>query len=369
MTSSWKIAISVSCIVVIAGASIVGWVRREKAIEWKKSSEAVSETRTRAEEGNAKAEANLGNMYFHGRGVPQDYAEAVRWYRKAADQGDAEGQDGVAYMYLRGQGVPQDYAEALRWYRKAADQGYANAENGIALMYSQGQGVPQDYTEALRWYRKATDQGYAKAQYNLGNMYYYGRGVPRDRAEAERWYHKAADQGDDYAQRALGFKGSGLSILGTITLSAMFLWCLRTLKDALLRQPDSCDRQQPALTMAAVCGLAYIVLSVYGALGSFASVLTVNAFHFAESLAAGITIAIAITVVGPTRAKIWLAISSTLLIGSNLIVIWHHQFMRFVTTIRSFSSLNGLLIGLTVPLAVFLWLEMTKRTRDKKAAG
>ena len=91
MTSSWKIAISVSCIVVIAGASIVGWVRREKAIEWKKSSEAVSETRTRAEEGNAKAEANLGNMYFHGRGVPQDYAEAVRWYRKAADQGDAEG--------------------------------------------------------------------------------------------------------------------------------------------------------------------------------------------------------------------------------------------------------------------------------------
>ena len=180
---------------------------------------------------------------------------------------------------------------------------------------------------------------------------------------------KAADQGDDYAHRALGFKGSGLSILGTITLSAMFLWCLRTLKDALLRQPDSCDRQQPALTMAAVCGLAYIVLSVYGALGSFASVLTVNAFHFAESLAAGITIAIAITVFGPKRAKIVLAISSTLLIGSNLIVIWHHQFMRFVTTIRSFSSLNGLLIGLTVPLAVFLWLEMTKRTRDKKAAG
>src|SRR5205823_2138550 len=231
MTSSWKIAISVSCIVMIAGASIVGWVRREKAIEWKKSSEAVSETRTRAEEGNAKAEANLGNMYFHGRGVPQDYAEAVRWYRKAADQ------------------------------------------------------------------------GYAKAQYNLGNMYYYGRGVPRDRAEAERWYHKAADQGDDYAQRALGFKGSGLSILGTITLSAMFLWCLRTLKDALLRQPDSCDRQQPALTMAAVCGLAYIVLSVYGALGSFASVLTVNAFHFAESLAAGITIAIAIHRVRPKEGQ------------------------------------------------------------------
>ena len=339
MTSSWKIAISVSCIVVIAGASIVGWVRREKAIEWKKSSEAVSETRTRAEEGNAKAEANLGNMYFHG---PQDYAEAVRWYRKAADQGDAEGQDGVAYMYLR------------------------------------GQGVPQDYTEALRWYRKATDQGYAKAQYNLGNMYYYGRGVPRDRAEAERWYHKAADQGDDYAQRALGFKGSGLSILGTITLSAMFLWCLRTLKDALLRQPDSCDRQQPALTMAAVCGLAYIVLSVYGALGSFASVLTVNAFHFAESLAAGITIAIAITVFGPKRAKLVMGISGILLILHDLIVIaviaqvdltrFATNFTGFATTSRGFSLVNGLLIGIATPLAIFLWLETIKRKQTKTEA-
>ena len=30
----------------------------------------------------------LGNYYYHGSGVGQDYAEAVKWYRKAAEQGN-----------------------------------------------------------------------------------------------------------------------------------------------------------------------------------------------------------------------------------------------------------------------------------------
>ncbi|MDO4440771.1 MAG: sel1 repeat family protein, partial [Moraxella sp.] len=37
-----------------------------------------------AEQGNADAQFNLGNMYDNGNGVKQDYAQAVRWFRKAA---------------------------------------------------------------------------------------------------------------------------------------------------------------------------------------------------------------------------------------------------------------------------------------------
>ncbi|MGC1095551.1 MAG: SEL1-like repeat protein [Pseudolabrys sp.] len=40
-----------------------------------------------AERGNAQAQAILGFIYEHGRGVPQDYAAAVRWYVSAAEQG------------------------------------------------------------------------------------------------------------------------------------------------------------------------------------------------------------------------------------------------------------------------------------------
>ena len=31
---------------------------------------------------------NLGNLYFYGNGVPQDYAEARKWYEKAAAAGN-----------------------------------------------------------------------------------------------------------------------------------------------------------------------------------------------------------------------------------------------------------------------------------------
>jgi hypothetical protein len=171
-------------------------------------------------------------------------------------------------------------------------------------------------------------------------------------------------QGDEYAQRALGLRGRGLSGLGAITLSAMFLGCLWVLNDVLLPQPNLRHRQPRALTTAGVCGLAYIGFSVYRAFGSFQSILAVNAFYFAESLAAGITIAMLITVFGPKRAKVVLGVSGTLLIVNDFIVIAHHQLTRFVTAVRGFGVVNGLLIGIAVPLAIFLWLQTTKTAKN-----
>jgi len=84
--------------------------------------------RTLAEQGNARAQANLGLMYATGRGVPQDYAEALKWYRKAAAQGNVNAQEVLGDFYKnKGTGVQQDYAEAVKWYRKAAEQGNAEA--------------------------------------------------------------------------------------------------------------------------------------------------------------------------------------------------------------------------------------------------
>ena len=62
-------------------------------------------------------------MYDNGEGVPQDDAEAVRWFRLAAEQGEARAQFNLGIRYANGEGVPQDDAEAIRWYRLAAEQG------------------------------------------------------------------------------------------------------------------------------------------------------------------------------------------------------------------------------------------------------
>ena len=48
-----------------------------------------------------------------GYGVAQDYAQAMTWYRKAADQGNALAQVDIGDLYRNGHGVPQDYAQAL----------------------------------------------------------------------------------------------------------------------------------------------------------------------------------------------------------------------------------------------------------------
>jgi TPR repeat protein len=200
----WKIAVPVACVVLICGAAIARHTYKAKAHE-RKFAEAVEKSRLRAGQGDAKAEYQLGGMYYYGRGEPQDYNEALGWYRKAADQGDMNAEDGLGYMYSQGQGVPQDYAEALRWYRKAADQGDAKTEEQLGYMYSQDKGVPQDYAEAFRWYRKAAEQGDAGAEVRLAYMYSHGQGVAQDYAGAFRWYGKAADQGNATGQDGLGY--------------------------------------------------------------------------------------------------------------------------------------------------------------------
>ena len=76
-----------------------------------------------AEQGNASAQFNLGNMYANGQGVKQDDFEAVKWFRQAAEQGYTDAQFNLGVMYAKGQGVKQDDVEAVKWYRKAGAGG------------------------------------------------------------------------------------------------------------------------------------------------------------------------------------------------------------------------------------------------------
>ena len=71
-----------------------------------------------------------------------DHDTALKEWRPLADQGDVKAQFNLGVMYQLGQGVPQDYAEAAKWYRLAADQGFAPAKFNLASMYIKGQGVP-----------------------------------------------------------------------------------------------------------------------------------------------------------------------------------------------------------------------------------
>jgi hypothetical protein len=360
------LATAVACAVLI-GAAVIAWqVYSTKTTEQRLAQDAKA-SREGADRGDAKAETRLAYMYSLGLGVPQDYDEALRWYRKAADQGNAVGEDGVGYVYLNGRGVPQDYAEALSWFRKAADLGDARGEKDLGLMYEHGAGVPQDYNEALRWLRKAADQRYAPAEYDLGNMYYYGRGVPQDYAEAVRWYQKAANQGDEYAQHVLHWKWKGMSTFSKIANGTMLLGSLVFLIGLLMPGGSIRGGGRRRLVLAGLIGLSYVALDLLGFryLGILTPVMAIGGFHFVRSLVGGTWVAVLLPVVMPSRIwlmviRIWLGLCGILFIGFNLMVLASPKLRSISPTLGSFWSLNGNLLGNSIPLAVFLWLTKKK---------
>ena len=63
--------------VLVAATSVVGIAQQES----------IEEIRTKAEQGDADAQYNLGVIYRQGQGVAPDDVEAARWFRLAADQG------------------------------------------------------------------------------------------------------------------------------------------------------------------------------------------------------------------------------------------------------------------------------------------
>ena len=62
-----------------------------------------------AEHDYAKAQLELGNLYYRGQGVVQSYEKAFYWYRKSADQGNADAQSNLSEMYRISDDLEEEY--------------------------------------------------------------------------------------------------------------------------------------------------------------------------------------------------------------------------------------------------------------------
>ncbi|HEY9548828.1 MAG TPA: tetratricopeptide repeat protein, partial [Kiloniellaceae bacterium] len=90
--------------------------------------------------------------------------------RRAAEQGEARAQSNLGFYYMKGEGVERDPAEAARWWRAAADQGLPQAQFNLGMLYEQGEGVGTDLQEAARWYERAAAQGDRNAADRLAGL-------------------------------------------------------------------------------------------------------------------------------------------------------------------------------------------------------
>jgi TPR repeat protein len=61
-------------------------------------------------------------MHRRGQGVSQDYQQAMDWSIKAASAGNAEAQYNIGDLYYHGLGVPEDYEQARNWYLKTNEK-------------------------------------------------------------------------------------------------------------------------------------------------------------------------------------------------------------------------------------------------------
>ena len=120
--------------------------------------------RMAAEGGHPEAQYSIGCSFFSGPFLDNIYRrqaladednaeanvdniEAVKWFIKSAKQGDICAQNALGNAYFYGTGVPQDYSLAFEWFQKS-DSLFCLGE-----MYYYGYGVEKDEAEAVRYYR------------------------------------------------------------------------------------------------------------------------------------------------------------------------------------------------------------------------
>ena len=65
----------------------------------------------------------LGDLYYEGKGVKQNYQKAAQLYQKSCDGWDSEGCYNLGVLYENGYGVKKDNAIAKKYYGKACDLG------------------------------------------------------------------------------------------------------------------------------------------------------------------------------------------------------------------------------------------------------
>lgn len=84
------------------------------------------------DEGVAQGCTTLGNIYFNGKHIKQDYLKAANLYQKSCDWGHAKGCLFLGYMYERDdREVKQNYLKSINLFQKACDGGLSQGCNSL----------------------------------------------------------------------------------------------------------------------------------------------------------------------------------------------------------------------------------------------
>lgn len=144
----------------------LGYLSHRGLGEAKDMAQAFSFYQQAAAKNDAVAQYNLGAWYLE----QKDASKAVHWLGISANQGNKKAQVDLGEMFYKGDLILQDYAKAAKYWHMAAEQGDAVAQYRIGLMYADGTGVTKNLNEARKWLYMATLQGEADARVALDKL-------------------------------------------------------------------------------------------------------------------------------------------------------------------------------------------------------
>ncbi len=141
----------------------------------------------------------MGILYLNGNGVTQNAEEAVKLFHLAAEQNNAEALQNMGNLYLSGKCslIKKNTAEARRYFELSEERS-PNIDYNLASCLRNGN--EDEQIEAVRLLRSAAEKGIAEAYNDLGLMYQAGRGgLAQSDLEALRCYELAAAKGCEAA--------------------------------------------------------------------------------------------------------------------------------------------------------------------------
>ena len=101
-----------------------------------KIKESIEEFKKVSEEGDTIAMVTIGNFYYEGRGVSQNYVEAMNWYLRAY-QANADALCNIGVLFRDGKGVKQNlqiaYCIFILIHMKGAGSADTQIRNGSNL--------------------------------------------------------------------------------------------------------------------------------------------------------------------------------------------------------------------------------------------
>ena len=153
-------------------------------------------TLEKASAGDAKAQYEMGLLYYRGKYTKQDYAQALNWFDTAAKNGSIPAMNALAGLYNAGHGCEPNPEKTFYWYQMAA------ALNDFEARV-QGIGIEADPAKGFGIMKAAADDRSPIAQTLTAQLYEKGIGVEKNEKSALQYYLLAAKQGEPMAKRRI----------------------------------------------------------------------------------------------------------------------------------------------------------------------